>query len=135
MSVAAVEGQDDVVLNDLIDAHDDGVNQSPRNELEPSEVVRLVLAVVTRRQAASDRMNTNAGKTDDARDVKTEEGWTNSLMRESFLEYPMENASLQGLWQSAKAGHPRYIIQDGLLYAKDDKCEQPGLLIVPRQYR
>ena len=47
----------------------------------------------------------------------------------------MEDESLQGLWQSAKAGHPRYIIQDGLLYAKDDKCEQPGLLIVPRQYR
>ena len=22
-----------------------------------------------------------------------------------------------------------------MLYAKDDKCEQPGLLIVPRQYR
>ena len=74
MSVAVVEGQDDVVLNDLIDAHDEGVNQLSRNELEPSQFVRSVLAVVTRRQAASDRMNTNAGTTDDARDVQIEEG-------------------------------------------------------------
>ena len=87
MSVAVVEGQDDVVLNDLIDAYDDGVNQLSRKELEPNQFVRPVLAVVTRRQAASDRMNTNAGTTDDARDVREEEGWTNSLTRESFLEY------------------------------------------------
>ena len=135
MSVAVAEGHDDAMLNILIDSNDEGVNQLSRNELEPSQVVRPVLAVITRRQEASDRMNNNAGTTDDARDVRTEEGWTNSLTRESFLEYKMKDESLQGLWQSAKAGHPRYIIQDGLLYAKDDKCEQPGLLIVPRQYR
>ena len=80
-------------------------------------------------------MSTNAGTTDDATDVRIEEGWTNSLTRESFLEHQMKDESLQGLWQSATAGHPRYIIQDGLLYAKDDECEQPELLLVPRQYR
>ena len=69
MSIAVVEGQDAVMLNDLIDAHDDGVNQLSRNELKPSQVVRPVLAVVTRRQATNDRMNTNAETTDDARDV------------------------------------------------------------------
>ena len=40
------------------------------NKLEPSQVVRPVLAVVTRRQAASDRVKTNAGTTDDARDMR-----------------------------------------------------------------
>ena len=68
MSVAVAEGHDDTMLNDLIDANDEGVNQLLRNELEASQVVRPVLVVVTRRQAASDRMNNNAGTTDDARD-------------------------------------------------------------------
>ena len=70
MSVTVVEGQD-AMLNNLIDANDDGVtNQLSSNELEPSQVVRPVLAVITRRQAASDRMSTNAGMTDDARDMQ-----------------------------------------------------------------
>ena len=112
MSVVVAEGHDDATLNDLIDANDEGVNQISRNELEPSQVVRPVLAVVTRRQAASDRMNNNEGTTNDARDVRTGEGWTISLTGESFLEYQMEDESLQGLWQSAKARHPRYIIHD-----------------------
>ena len=77
MSVAVAEGHDDAMLNDLIHANDEGVNQLSRNELEPSQVVGPVFAVVTRRQAASDRMSTNAGTTDDARDVRIEEGWTN----------------------------------------------------------
>ena len=70
MSVAVAEGHDDAMLNDLIDANDEGVNQLSRNELEPSQVVRPVLAVVTRRQAASDRMNTNVGTTDDDRNMQ-----------------------------------------------------------------
>ena len=35
-----------VHTSDLIDANDDGVNQLSRNELEPSQVIRPVLAVV-----------------------------------------------------------------------------------------
>ena len=91
--------------------------------------------MVTQRQAASDIMSTNAGTTDDATDVRIEEGWTNSLTRESFLDHQMKDESLQGLWQSAKARHSWNIIQDGLLYAKDDDCKQPGLLLAPHQYR
>ena len=70
MSVAVDQGHDDAMLNYLINPNDEGVNQLSRNELEPSQVVRPVLAVVTRWQAASDIMNTNAGKTDDARDIQ-----------------------------------------------------------------
>ena len=81
MSVAVAKGHDNAMLNNLIDANDEGVNQLSRNELEPSQVVRPVLAVVTRGQAASNRMSTNAGTTDHTRDVRIEEGWTNSLTR------------------------------------------------------
>ena len=97
MSVAVADDHDDAMLNNLIDANDEGVNQLSRNELEPSQVVRPVLAVVTRRQAATDRMSTNARTTNDARDVRIEEGWTNSLTRESFLERQLEDKTLQGL--------------------------------------
>ena len=44
MSVAVAEEHDDAMLNDLIHANDEGVNQLSRNELEPSQVVRPVLA-------------------------------------------------------------------------------------------
>ena len=43
MSAAVFEGQNDVVLNDLMMmAHDDGGNQLSRNDLQPSQVVRPV---------------------------------------------------------------------------------------------
>ena len=96
------------MLNDLFDANDEGVNQWSRNELKQSLFVRPVLAVVTRRQAVSDRMSTNAGTTDEARDVRIEEGWTNdkSCRKRALVEgqkalilLPSNSNKLMASWE------------------------------------